>query len=214
MSFFVDVSGRTAQSSSDSWEPVIIPRAEIDAEAARLGALVAPPGGRRESLIVHPRAASPGNGLAPGIRVTLSVLLPGEHTEPIRHNSTQVSFCIAGGGTAVVGDKKIGFTRYDVWNHPAWTTYSYTNDTDTPQVRLTYSNAALLDQLGVHLVEQNPAEETTTAEQATDPSKVNPYGTVQLTDDGARLMPYELLISPPDVEADALHWPWQQGCSA
>ncbi len=72
----------------------------------------------------------------------------------MRHNSTQVSFCIDGAGTAVVGNKKFSFGQFDVWNHPSWTTYRHINDTDAPQVRLTYSNAALLDQLGVHLVEE------------------------------------------------------------
>lgn len=213
MSWFVDVSGARAAGREGLWEPVVVPRADIEAEAARLGELPAPDNGRRESLIVHPQATQPGNGFAPGIRVTLSVLLPGETTEPIRHNSTQVSFCISGAGVAVVGGKKLSFGRYDVWNHPAWTTYSYVNDTEAPQVRLTYSNAALLDLLKVHLVEDDPPDsrpESTGEPAAADPSRVNPFGTFQLTDDGAWLMPYEVLISPPNVESNTLHWPWAQ----
>lgn len=212
MTSFADISGAPAPAFLDWWEPVVISRAEIEAEAARLAGLAAPGNGRRESLIVHPRASAPGNGLAPGIRVTLSVLLPGESTEPIRHTSTQVSFCISGGGTAMVGGTKIQFGRYDVWNHPAWTTYSFSNETDQPQVRLTYSNAALLDQLGVHLVEENPPETAPAAPEGTDedPTRVNPFGTFQLTPEGAWLMPYEILISPPSIESKALHWPWAQ----
>jgi gentisate 1,2-dioxygenase len=214
MTRFVNVSNAPAPSRPAWWEALIIPRAEIEAEAERLGDLAAPDNGRRESLIVHPRASAPGHGLAPGIRVTLSVLLPGESTEPIRHNSTQVSFCISGGGVAVVGGKKLQFGRYDVWNHPAWTTYSFANDTDQPQVRLTYSNAALLDQLGVHLVEENPPEDTAPpaadGQAGADPAKANPFGTFQLPGGGAWLMPYEVLISPPDVESKTLHWPWPQ----
>ena len=60
---------------------MIIKKADIDAEVERLSQLDPPASGRREALmLVHPRATAPGNGLAPGIRVTLSVLLPGEHS--------------------------------------------------------------------------------------------------------------------------------------
>lgn len=213
MSWFADITGAPAPAFGGWWEPAVISRAEIEAEVARLGALPAPANGRRESLIVHPRASAPGRGLAPGIRVTLSVLLPGESTEPVRHNSTQVSFCVAGGGTAVIGGTKISFGRYDVWNHPAWAAYSYANDTNRPQVRLTYSNAALLDQLGVHLVEENPPEDDNL--QAGRPEReeagqASPFGTFQLAGGGAWLMPYERLINPPEVESRASHWPWPQ----
>jgi gentisate 1,2-dioxygenase len=211
MSTFIDVTDRPAPSALDFWEPIVISRADIEAEVSRLSQLEPPANGRRESLVVHPNATAPGNGLAPGIRVTLSVLLSGESTAPIRHNSTQVSFCISGGGTAVVGDKKFSFGQFDVWNHPAWTTYRHINDTDAAQVRLTYSNAALLDQLGVHLVEDNPGEDApAAAEPEDDGGKQNPFGVFQLTDEGAWLMPYEKLISPPNVESPALHWPWQR----
>jgi gentisate 1,2-dioxygenase len=65
----------------------------------------------------------------------------------------------------------------------------------------------------VHLVEHDPDQAQRRAaddfEQATpDPSRVNPFGIMQLTDDGAQLMPYELLISPPSVVSPSLHWPW------
>lgn len=213
MSLFVDVSDRSHPDSLDFWDPVLISKAEIDAEIDRLSNIARPANGRRESQIVHPRATAPGNGLAPGIRVTLSVLLPGESTAPIRQNATQVSFCIGGGGTAVVGNKKFSFDQFDVWNHPSWTTYHHINDTDSVQVRLAYSNAALLDQLGVYLVEEHPPDEST--EPADQPSEdgeanENPFGVFQLTDEGAWLMPYEILVSPPSIESPALHWPWQR----
>lgn len=211
---FVDITDTPATPPRDIWEPVVIPKADIDAEVARLSERPLRADGRRESLILHPRSSAPGNGLAPGIRVTLSVLLPGEETAPIRHNSTQVSFCIAGGGTVVIGNQKFNFDQFDVWNHPSWTTYRHLNDTDAPQVRLTYSNAALLDQLGVHLVEDNPPAETPAADSTSsdEPSEVmkNPFGVFPLTDEGAWLMPYETLINPPNVDSVALHWPWQR----
>jgi gentisate 1,2-dioxygenase len=213
MNWFTDISGAPAPSFGGWWEPAVISRSEIEAEAARLGRVGAPANGRRESMIVHPRADPAGRGLAPGIRVTLSVLLPGESTEPVRHNSTQVSFCISGGGTAIVGGKKFEFRRYDVWNHPAWTTYSHLNETGEPQVRLTYSNAALLDQLGVHLVQENPPEDAPSLPAGLteeDPGKASPFGTFELSGEGGWLMPYEQLINPAEVESRALHWPWTQ----
>ncbi|MEZ0353720.1 cupin domain-containing protein [Mycobacterium sp. pR1184] len=211
MSLFVDVSDRPAPTQLDFWDPVLITKAEIDAEVERLSRQPRPSNGRREALIVHPKATAPGNGLAPGIRVTLSVLLPGESSAPSRHNATQVSFCIDGSGTAVVGDKKFSFGQYDVWNHPSWTTFQHINDTDSVQVRLSYSNAALLDQLGVYLVEDNPLEELPSApNEESGERKQSPFGVFQLTDEGAWLMPYEKLISPPNVESPALYWPWQR----
>lgn len=209
MSLFVDVADRPAPSALDFWEPVLISKAEIEAEVAQLSQQKAPANGRRESLIVHPRATEPGLGLAPGIRVTLSVLLPGESTTPVRHNSTQVSFCIDGGGTSVVGNKKFSFGQFDVWNHPSWTPYQHINDTGAAQVRLTYSNAALLDQLRVHLCEDHCADDEHAAAAADDEDK-NPFGSIQLTDEGAWLMPYERLINPPAIESPVLHWPWQR----
>lgn len=195
------------------WPPVIITKDQIDREAERLADLPASEDGRRESLIVHPQSTAPGLGLAPGIQVKLCVLKPGERTLPVRHNSTQVSFCIRGGGTGIVGGKRFDFSQYDVWNHPSFVAYSHANDTDELQVRLTYSNAALLEKLGIHLVEENvstgnhiKAVEPAGAEE--DPKKKSPFGSFQLTEDGAWLMPYELLINPPSVESPALHWQW------
>lgn len=207
---FRDISGREAE-DLDYWEPVIFSAEEIDAEIERLADAPAPANGRRESLFVHPRATEPGLGLAPGIQVTLSVLKPGERTMPIRRNSTQVNFCIRGGGHTVVDGRRIDFGQYDVWNHPSYRTYWHENDTDELQVRLTYSNAALLEKLHVHLVEDNPAEEPAVpppAPSEDDPRKRSPFGTFPLGDDGGLLMPYETLINPPSVESNVHHWPW------
>jgi gentisate 1,2-dioxygenase len=79
-------------------------------------------------------------------------------------------------------------------------------------VRLTYTNAALLEMLNVHFVEESPTllEAVAKDESADDPRRQSPYGTFHLGDDGAMLMPYERLINPPAVESKALHWPWEQ----
>src|SRR5262249_56485453 len=150
------------------WPAVVISREEIEAEVERLTSLAPPATGRRTSLIVHPYAEEPGLGLAPSIRVALNVLKPGEQTKPIRHNSTQIDFCIHGSGTAVVRGKRIDFAQYDVWNTPSMAPYWYVNDSADLQVRLTYSNAALLEKMNVHVVDDDPplaeATETPAAE--------------------------------------------------
>ena len=79
----------------------------IDREIERLADAPRPANGRRSALFVHPSAPTPGRGLTPGVQVSLDVLKPGEETVPIRHNSTQVNFCIRGGGTTLVGDRRI-----------------------------------------------------------------------------------------------------------
>jgi gentisate 1,2-dioxygenase len=162
------------------------------------------------SMIRNP--ATGGSGFANGTAVTLCVLLPGERTTPIRHNSSQVNFCIQGGGTSIVGTQVFRFGQYDVWNTPPWTVYQHINDTDAIQVRLTYSNSALLEKLNIHVVENDPPLDAKPAAKEhdanADPSRVNPFGTFQLTAAGAFLMPYEQLINPDVVEQKPLHWPW------
>jgi len=208
-----NVSGAAVPAEPDYWEPVIFTGEQIDEEVGRLSSPPAPANGRRESLFVHPRATEPGLGLAPGIRVTLAVLLPGERTRPLRQTSTQVGFCISGGGHVVVDADRIDFGQYDAWNIPAYRPYWYENQTDDVQVRLDYSNAPLLEMLNVHLVEDNPPETSPLppADEVSgkdDPRGSSPFGTFQLNDTGASLMPYERLINPPAVESRALHWSW------
>tara|TARA_R110002096_G_scaffold53317_4_gene138621 strand:- start:6484 stop:7608 length:1125 start_codon:yes stop_codon:yes gene_type:complete len=194
------------------WWPVTITREQIDGEIERLAAAPRPANGRRQVQFVHPSANPATPGLNPGVRVTLDVLLPGEETAPIRHNSTQVNFCIRGRGMTIVGGKQIRFQQYDVWNHPSYLPYRHVNDSDDIQVRLTYSNAPLLEMLRVHLVDEEPpmtADVALVEESHEDNTHgASPFGTFAIDEDGAQLMPYETLISPPAVESRALHWPW------
>ena len=208
---FVDRIGTTAP-ILNLWPALIIPKEHLDAEIERLAAVPLPANGRRSAWIVHPCAQEPGLGLAPGIRVSLDVLNPGEQTKPIRHNSTQVNFCIAGGGCAVIGGTRIGFAQYDVWNTPSMHTYWHVNDAAERQVRLTYSNAALLEKMNIHVVDENPPESGAPQldePAAYDPGRTNPLGTFRLTDAGAYVMPYEQLINPTPVASKPLHWPWK-----
>lgn len=206
---FIDRTG-TAALLPELWPALVIPKADIDAEIERLAGLPPPANGRRTSLVVHPSAQEPGLGLAPGIRVAIDVLNPGEQTQPIRHNSTVVNFCIRGRGYAVVAGKRIQFEQYDAWNTPSMSTYWHVNDSHDLQVRLTYSNAALLEKMKVHVVDEHPPEAGLTAAPAvTDPAQSSSVGTFRLTEDGAYLMPYEQLINPPAVTSKPLHWPWK-----
>jgi gentisate 1,2-dioxygenase len=207
---FIDRTGLTA-------EPIrlipaaVVSKEAIDAEIQRLASLPAPANGRRISAIANPLTGI-GDGLAPGTAVSLCVLKPGERTAPIRHNSSQVNFCIRGGGTALVGGKRLRYEQYDVWNTPPWAVYEHINDTDELQVRLTYSNSALLEKMMVHIVEENPpaAASTNGDSAACESNAESPFGTLQLTEDGGSLMPYEKLINPDVVQQKALHFPWKR----
>jgi len=192
------------------WPPITISKEMFDREIERLADLPRPANGRRQVMFVHPNAPDPGRGLTPGVQVTLDVLKPGEETVPIRHNSTQVNFCIRGGGSVVVGERRIAYSQYDAWNHPSYATYRHINDTRELQARLTYSNAALLEMMRVHMVEENPQADPAppaAAEAAGDTRARLP--TFTIGEDGAALMPYETLINPPSVESNTLHWPWR-----
>ena len=52
-------------------------------------------------------------------------------------------------------------------------------------------------------------EQANAGEEREDPRRKTPYGMVRL-ENGAQLMPYEMLINPPAVESNVLHWPWPQ----
>jgi len=210
-------------------KPLIVSKEEIEAEVERLASLPAPLNGRRMSIICNP-ATGVGNGFAPGTGITLSVLRPGERTKPIRHNSSQVNFCIHGGGTALVDGQQIRYSQYDTWNTPSWATYEHTNDTDELQVRLTYSNAPLLEKMNVHIVEEDPSppgrgqrdshaerepgrakpQEMADAPGEGHKSAESPFGTFEIGRSGAYLMPYETLINPDVKKQEALHWPWRE----
>jgi gentisate 1,2-dioxygenase len=218
---FVDRSG-AAPGPVQWWEPIVIRREDIAREIARLASQPRPADGRRRSLIVHPRAEAPGLGLAPGIEVALEVLLPGETTTPVRHSSTSVGFCIAGTGEAQVGDKRFTFDQHDVWCTPSMATYTYTNTGAEVHARLAYSNAPLLEKLGVHIVEVGePTAATTLPTDAPGPQEVATESHGENADraaidhlidldDGAQLLSYERLIDPPLTESRPLHWPWAE----
>lgn len=211
-SIFRDHSG-TTPAALDLWPPVVIAKEQIDAEIERLAGAPRPANGRRRSSIVHP-SNKLSDGLAPGIQVTINVLLPGERTVPYRQNSTQVNFAIRGSGTTVVGGRRFAMALHDVCNTPSMQPYWHQNTSSDLFVWLTYSNAALLEMMNVHYVEENPPAVAAVQHEALSAEdqqrRKSPFGTFQLTEDGAWLMPYEILINPPSVESKALHWPWRE----
>lgn len=201
----------TANQETAVWPAIVIPKRDLDKEIARLASGSMPDHGR-QSLIVHPNAVSPGLGLAPGIQVTLEVLLPGERTRPTRHNSSLVNFCIEGSGVSAIAGQKIEFECYDVWITPSFATYWHANESDELHVRLTYSNAALLEKLHIHYVDEDCADDSPDVAAADEPGANQQFGTgvTPLGSTGASIMSYEKLINPDVVEQPVLHWPWRQ----
>ncbi len=205
--------------AAELWPSFVVARQTLEDEAGRLLDLDGGADDRR-SIICHPRSSQPGLGLAPGIRVTLEVLRPGEATTPMRHNSSQVVFGIAGSGEVVVDGHARRFERFDVWNTPSMATYFHRNDTDQVQVRLAYSNAALLEKLNVHYVELDPpsgrvVSSLRDAEGGDERANAMPEGfdeLFSLLDEDGRdiwLMCYERLVNPPVQPSPALVWPWR-----
>jgi len=190
------------------WPPITISKEMIDAEIERLADMSRPANGYRQVMFVHPNAPQHGQGLTPGVQVTLDVLKPGEKTLPMRQNATQVSFCIQGGGTAISGEREISYAQHDVWNHPSYAIYQHINNTKHLQARLTYSNAALLKMMRVHIVDIDPA--TPAVNEVSPPTSSDlTLPTFTIGDDGAALMPYETLINPQSIDSGTLHWPWK-----
>lgn len=203
---FSDKSGRPVNQTRPL-KPILIPKAEIDAEVERLAS--GPFRGSRRAEIVNPALQNSGS-LYPAVTVSLNVLLPGERTRPHRHNSSVVNFGIQGAGTAVIGGRRIAWNEYDTFSTPPWMVHQHINDTDELQVRLSYSNSGLLDLLGVHVFED--AEDLDPNQPLGDPvaeADLSARGET-IGEDGAALLTYEQLISPEPPYQPALHWPYQE----
>ena len=217
----VDRSGRqTSERKSwgdhdlTMWEPLIVPKSRMGQEIDRLRSIPRPNNGVRRTRFVHPRSDDTSLGFAPGIDVSLGVLLPGESTTPVRQNSSIVNFCIAGGGSMVVngGRSKVTFGQYDVFTTPSMVVHEYVNDTKEAQVRLRYSNGALLEKLNIHYIDEDPPlhdEDLTPPTKDLPPDRKNPFGAFQLTPAGAWLVPYEKLVNPDPVVYEPKIWPWK-----
>jgi len=197
------------------WEPLLVPREAIEEEIERLADQPAPSNGLRASRIVHPRSATALPGMSPGTDVTIQVLKPGEETLPVRRNTNQIELCLRGSGVVNAGEV-FAVQPHDVWNLPSMRAYSHRNTGPGLWVRLTYSNAPLLEWLGVLFSEEGAGireEETeqpapTTAQKATyvrEAAPIFPIGT-----DGALFCGYEFLTDIRVAPNKSLHWPWRE----
>jgi gentisate 1,2-dioxygenase len=208
---FVDV-GNAAPRAQSPWPSIIVPRRAIEAEIERLADSPLPSSGRRASAISHPSNTHEVACFAPGIDVTLHVVKPGESTPPLLRSSGAVDMCIGGVGIATIGRHAFGVSKFDVWNTPSMDPVSYRNDGTELFVRLSYSNAPLLEKLEVHLVDTAPspvaANETPPAADA--PRARDQAESIDLGPDGARLLGYEYLVDIDVVASRPLLWPWAQ----
>ncbi len=210
---FVDASGQKAR-PPHIWKPLLITREMIEAEVERLASLPRPANGKRIGRIIHP-SAGPGMGLSPGTEVSLQVLKPGEQTSFTRTNANQVELCLRGAGS-LLGEKSLRLSRQSVWTVPPMRPYAHRNDGQDLWVRLTYSNAALLQQLGV-IYEEDDVEirATETESDGLSEHQRRTYAwqnapDTPLTPEGARLRGYEYLTDIPVVDNPPLHWPWER----
>ena len=206
----IDVSAQ-APRRQHHWPSVIVPRAVIDAEIERLASIARPDSGRRATSVAHPDNTGPAPAFAPGIDVTIEVLKPGESSSPISRNSSMVDMCIRGEGVAMIGSRQFAVERFDVWNTPSMAPYHYRNDGKDLFVRMSYSNAPLLERLEVHYVDTKPTLVTGTAsaDTAGGARARDQAENIALSADGARLLGYEYLIDIETVEWEPLLWKWR-----
>jgi len=122
--YFADRTGITEE-KIELIPPVVIPKEAIDTEVERLASLPAPANGRRESRVVNPLTGV-GDGLAPGIEVSISRVEPGraEFANPPPFLSGE--FLHPGRRADIVDGKNIHYSLYDVWTTPPWVVYDTT----------------------------------------------------------------------------------------
>lgn len=208
---FLDRSGKPSR-RPQIWEPLLVTKEAIDAEIDRLAALPLPANGKRSSVIVHP-ASRTANSFTPGTSVGIDVLLPGEATQTSRTNANQLEIGIRGGGKVNAG-RSLNVSLHDVWTVPPMQVHAHENAGNEPWVRLTYSNAPLLELLGVLLEEEGsnigkaePVQDALSERQRLLYAREHAPD-LALTPEGARLRGYEFLTDIPVVPNPALHWPW------
>lgn len=198
------------------WPTVVLSKAAIDAEIESLASIDRPADGRRVSAVNHPMNSGPVPAYAPGIDVHIQVLKPGEQTEPVMRNSSQVEMCIGGVGQVQIGAGRFCVEKFDTWNVPSMEPQIYRNNGQDLFVRLSYSNAPLLEMLQVHYVDEHPSIVTAAAKPVKDASGEllhsarNAAPPIPIGDDGAQLLGYEWLVDIDTVKSKALLWPWKE----
>lgn len=194
-----------------SWSPLLVPKSSIEGEIRRLSSAKVQEGVPRRSFIVHPDAPAGSRAFAPGLAVSINVLLPGEQISLLRDNATRVEFCISGDGRADLAGDALSLQRFDVWTVPSMTRRAYRNPGAAPLVWLSYSNMPLLDLLGIHYAEDAESrggqQLATERRPATDYVRQNAPD-IPILSAGARLRGYEYLVDIEVRENRPLLWPW------
>lgn len=195
------------------WAPIKVSRDEIATTINRLSEGPQPENGRRAALLVHPESMH--GGFAPGIDVTVEVLLPGEASLRIRRNATQVHIGIRGSGAVWADGVDFHLDQHDVCTIPSMKPFQFTNDTDATWVRLAYSNAPLLAQLGTHYFEPVGDDWTPTTPIDGPIDMDEPVAVAAgsapdhvVSPGGARLRGYEYLVDIEPIPDRPLHWPY------
>lgn len=211
-SFFNEVATTFAASPPSPWPALHVPRTAIDDEIERLCDLARRPGERRAAEIVHPSSRDSFPGVAPGLSVSINVVLPGETLIAPRDNASRVEFCIRGAGSAAIADKPLSMGKFDAWTAPSMATRQYRCEGSEPLVWLSYSNAPMLQRLDIlysDLLTSStdvPVEQTT-AERKYVRANAPDYPVLH---DGARLRGYEFLVDIEVVNNQPLIWPWSE----
>lgn len=211
----VETSDATLASRS-AWAPLKIPATRINEVIEQLAAAPVPSGGRRSASLVHPQSV--GRGLAPGIEVSVEVLLPGERTTPLRRNASLVQISVRGSGTVNVDGTSMALRERDVCTVPSMKPHVFENPGQELWARLSYSNAPLLSYLGVHYWEAvdadwRPAAAIDGPVDMEEPADAGPYTRETAPDfvvseRGARLRGYEYLVDIEPLPNPPLHWPY------
>lgn len=216
-SLFVDISGASPRPQK-MWSPIVIRKSQIDEEIERLIDLPPPVTGRRAAMITHPEARAPGLGFAPGTDVTINVLKPGEETIRTRRNSNLVEITLSGEGDVLVDGVARRVSERDVWTIPPMRIHEYVNKGKTPWVRLSYSNAPILEMLEVHFYEEFDGHTPPSDIGKTNPS-IAAAGNMRARDaalneqiaaDGAAIRGYEWLLDIDAIESKFMHWPYEE----
>lgn len=211
---FADVSGAPSRKPQPT-TPFLVTREDIDAEIERLTDIARPANGRRASKVVHPDSGDAFLSLTPSTDVAIQVLKPGEETVAFRSNANEIEICIRGSGQVIAADATHQVGLFDVWNIPPMRVHRYRNTGPDLWVRLTYSNAPLLEKLAVLFSEQgDEIQSQETQNDGLSSTTKQKYSRVDAPDlpigsAGARLRGYEYLTDIEVVENRTLLWRWQ-----
>jgi gentisate 1,2-dioxygenase len=207
--FFDELSPTFAATRPAPWPALLIGRLEIEAEIARLVDVRRAPGERRASEVVHPVSRGSVPGVAPGLSVSINVLLPGETIEVPRDNATRIEFCIKGEGVTMLAGRRLTAGKWDTWTIPSMTRRHYRGSGRTPFVWLSYSNAPLLQRLDILYSDEADAPPKGSVPRPESKFVRENAPDFAVGQTGARLRGYEFLVDIEAVANPPLLWPWE-----